>query len=481
LRSAYIRRRYPAVYDLFLAVKQIFDPAGRLNPEIITHHDPDQMTRDLRYGGAYRRRDTGRAELVWPDGLAPAAELCHGCSKCTTVTDVTRMCPVYKATREEAATPKAKANLLRALIGGRIDDQALYEAAFKAVMSRCVHCGSCLRECPSHVNIPKLAAEAKARYVRRYGNPFHDHLVTRIELAGRATHKVSGLVQTLASPAPARRAAEKITGLSARRPMVAFDRRSLFQRLGGTVFGNGARQVLYYAGCDAAYIRPSIGEAAVELLVAAGWQVLVPPQHCCGLPMLAKGMVDGARRQIRQNLRAWQHLVAEVEAVGVTCSSCGLALMTEWADLMGIAAVETIAAKVRPVSALVAEAMDRLPLASGGRQSVAYHYPCHLLGQREVESSVRMLSKLKGVDLRVLDSGCCGMAGSWGMHAANDALSRQIGQGLMDRLATSGAASAATDCPTCRLQMEQLGPTPVWHPVELVAARLEDRSFGRPG
>jgi Fe-S oxidoreductase len=92
-----------------------------------------------------------------------------------------------------------------------------------------------------------------------------------------------------------------------------------------------------------------------------------------------------------------------------------------------------------------------------------------------------MLSKAKGIDLRVLDSGCCGMAGSWGLHAANDALSRQIGQGLMDRIKTSGAAAAATDCPTCRMQMEQLGPTPVWHPVELVAARLEDRASRRPG
>ncbi|MEE4607775.1 MAG: heterodisulfide reductase-related iron-sulfur binding cluster, partial [Desulfobacteraceae bacterium] len=171
----------------------------------------------------------------------------------------------------------------------------------------------------------------------------------------------------------------------------------------------------------------------------------------------------------------------KVEAVGVTCSSCGLALMTEWADLMGVEAVGAVAEKVRPVSALVAEAMDRLPLSSGTRQSVAYHYPCHLLGQEEADSSVRMLSRVKGIDLHVLDSGCCGMAGSWGLHAANDPLSRQIARGLLDRLATSGAASAATDCPTCRLQMEQLGPTPVWHPVELVAARLEDRSFRRAG
>ena len=473
LRSAYVQRRYPEIYDLFLEVKRIFDPAGRLNPEIITHHDPDQMSRDLRYGVGYRSQDTGREELAWPEGFVEAVELCHGCSKCTTVTGATRMCPVYKATREEAATPKAKANLLRALISGRIDDQTQYQVAFKQVMACCVHCGSCQRECPSHVNIPKLAAEAKARYARRYGNALHDHLVTRVELAARTTHKVSGLIQTLATPAPVRYAAERLTGLSARRPLVPFSRRSLFERLGQTVLGSGSRRVLYYAGCDAAYLRPSIGTAAVSLLAAAGWQVLVPPQHCCGLPMLAKGMVDGARRQIRQNLRAWQDLVAGVEAVAVTCSSCGLALMSEWADLMGAEAVSSIAGKVRPVSALIVEAMDRLPLAGGVmQQAVAYHYPCHLLGQTEADSSVHMLQAVAGIELKVLDSGCCGMAGSWGLHTDNDRLSRRIGQGLMQRLAAAQAGTAATDCPTCRLQMEQLGSTPVFHPVEIVAGRL---------
>ena len=472
LRSAYVQRRYPEIYDLFVKVKRIFDPAGRLNPEIITHHDPDQMTRDLRYGAGYRSREPGRGELEWPEGFAEAVELCHGCSKCTTVTDATRMCPVYKVTRDEAASPKAKANLLRALIGGRIDDQARYQAAFRQVMAHCVHCGSCHRECPSHVNIPKLAAEAKARYARRYGNGLHDHLVTRIELAGRVTHRVSGLIQTLAGPAPARRAAERLAGLSARRPLVAFSRRSLFERLGQSVVGSGPRRVLYYAGCDAAYIRPSIGTAAVALMVAAGWQVWVPHQHCCGLPMLAKGMADGARRQIRRNLRAWQELVAGMDVVAVTCSSCGLALMTEWVDLMGAKAVGPIAQKIRPVSALVADAMDRLPLADGKRLSVAYHYPCHLLGQPEADSSVRMLRNVKGIDLHVLDSGCCGMAGSWGLHADHDPLSRRIGQGLMERLAAASAGTAATDCPTCRLQMEYLGPTPVLHPVEIVDAHL---------
>ena len=470
LRSAYIRRRYPAVYDLFLGVKRLLDPDGRLNPEIITHHDPDQMARDLRYGGGYRRRDIGRPSLLWPEGHAAAIELCHGCSKCTTVTNATRMCPVYKVTRDEAAAPKAKANLLRALLGGRIDDAQQYAGAFMAVMAQCVHCGSCRHECPSSVNIPKLALEAKARYAQRFGSPLHDHLVSRVELAGRTTRKVSALLAPLAATTAARRASERLVGLSSRRDFVPFARRSLFERVGRQV-GRGPRRLIYYAGCYAAYIRPEIGEAAVNLLVRLGWTVLLPEQHCCGLPMLSKGMVDGARRQIRLNLRRWNDLINGAEAVVVTCSSCGLAVMADWADVVGAAAVGPVRDKLHHISPLILERIDRLPLDERPL-TVAYHTPCHLKVQPGADSSVRLLGAVPGVDVAALNSRCCGMAGSWGLHADHDDLSRRIGADLMDRIVSSGAAAAATDCPTCRMQMEQLGPTPVFHPVEIVAARL---------
>ena len=470
LRSAYIRRRYPAIYDLFLSVKRLMDPAGQFNPEIITHHDPGQMQRDLRYGGDYRRHDIGRPALFWPEKHAAAIELCHGCSKCTTVTNATRMCPVYKVTRDEAAAPKAKANLLRALLGGRIDDAQQYASTFMAVMDQCVHCGSCRHECPSNVDIPKLALEAKARYAQRFGNPLHDHLVSRVELAGRLTRKVSALLAPLAAPAVTRRAGERLVGFSSRRDFVPFARQSLFERVGRQV-GRGPRRVIYYAGCYAAYIRPEIGEAAVHLLVRLGWTVLLPEQHCCGLPMLSKGMVDGARRQIRKNLGHWHDLMDSVAAVVVTCSSCGLAVMEDWADVVGAAAVGPVRDKLRHISPLILEQIDRLPMADRP-VTVAYHTPCHLKVQPRADSSLRLLGAVPGVDVTGLNSRCCGMAGSWGLHADHDALSRRIGADLMDRIAASGAMVAATDCPTCRMQMEQMGPTPVFHPVEIVAARL---------
>ena len=197
LRSAYVKRRYPGIYDLFHKTKELLDTGNRLNPEIITHHDPEQMMQDLRYGASYRSGDTGQEQLIWPETFVTEAERCHGCSKCTTLTTVTRMCPVYKATRDEAAAPKAKANLLRALVSGKIPDQVQYEAAFQQVMDLCANCGSCASECPSNVNIPKLAMEARARYVAKFGPSLHSRLVTHVETFGRKLHKVSAPLRSL--------------------------------------------------------------------------------------------------------------------------------------------------------------------------------------------------------------------------------------------------------------------------------------------
>ena len=165
LRSAYLRRQYPHLFDLMVQTKQILDPHDLLNPDIKTHSSPRQMQHNLRYGRHYLNRALEPTLLRWPEGVVSAIEMCHGCSKCTTVTTATRMCPIYKFTRLEAATPKAKANLLRALTSGKFDQRDLYRRQFQAVMAYCVGCGSCRLECPSQVDIPKMAMEAAGYFL----------------------------------------------------------------------------------------------------------------------------------------------------------------------------------------------------------------------------------------------------------------------------------------------------------------------------
>jgi FAD/FMN-containing dehydrogenase/Fe-S oxidoreductase len=478
LRSAYLRRRYPKIYDLFLETKRLLDPGGILNPEIITHHDPDQMMKHLRFGEEYPADAGQTTQLLWrAEGFAVETEKCHGCSKCTTVTAATRMCPVYKATREETASPKAKANLLRALICGAMDDRTLYEKAFQEVMALCANCGSCAFECPSHVDIPKLAMEARSRYVARFGTSFHNRLVTRVEAAGRTLRKISPALRVVRNLPGVAGMAERVSGVAREREVLGLSSTSLFERVQARE-GEGDLTVLYFAGCYAGYLQPRIGEAALMALTRMGAAVLTPPQHCCGLPAMTKGMIGDARTVVLKNLEKWGHLLDRVDHVVVTCSSCGHALMKDWGDLVHDQRAVLAAEKLIHISRFLDNHWDRLDLEPHS-EHIAYHQPCHLKIQSDPDSSLRMLSRIPGVRVEDLKAHCCGMMGSWGMAAANYPLSRRIGEDLIHKMDASDALFAVTDCPTCRMQMEAFGNKPVMHPVEVVVARLREGMPGR--
>jgi FAD/FMN-containing dehydrogenase/Fe-S oxidoreductase len=470
LRSAYVSRQYSLLYDLFLKTKHLLDPNGILNPEIITHNDPDQMKKSLRYGSGYYSTNINKNLLHWPEGFTDEVEKCHGCSKCTTVTTATRMCPIYKYTRNESAAPKAKANILRGLISGAIGNQQLYERSFQQVIDQCANCGSCHKECPSNVNIPKMAMEARALYVQKFGPTRHARLVSNVEIAGRYTRKVSRALTPIMSASLIRRANELFTGISAQRDVLEFPSRSLFERIGKRE-GEGDKTVLYFAGCFASYMKPQIGEAVVKVLNHMDMVALTPFQHCCGLPSISKGMVAAARNKVQQNLKKWQGLVNQVDHIVVSCSSCGYALMNDWAYLEEGTHVSMIADKVIHISRLINQYKSRLN-SKPTYQKVAYHQPCHLKIQPDPNSSVRMLSMLPNLSVDHLNSHCCGMIGSWGMADENFSLSKKIGSDMLSKLDQSDADIGVTDCPTCRLQMEQFSDKKILHPVEIVAAGL---------
>lgn len=473
LRSAYVRRQFPDIHPLFLQTKALLDPDHTLNPEIICFHDPDQMTKDLRYGPAYSAVEPKDKILNWHGGMVPEIEMCHGCSKCSTVTHATRMCPVYKVTRDEAATPKAKANLLRALVSGRLPDRALFQSAFQGVMAQCVACGSCARECPSHVDIPKMALEAKARYAAKYGVLLADQLLALPEESGRFLGPVSAWIKPVADLGFCQQLKERFTGLSANRPFPRFDPHPLSERIRSRE-GQGDMAVLYFAGCYAGFMRPSIGEALVKTLTAMNMSVWTPAQHCCGLPLLSKGLADAAREKVRANLGQWESMLSQVQYIVVSCSSCGLSLMREWGDLLDSARIREIGEKTVHVSDLINRYFDRLPPLQTQPLRLAYHSPCHLRVQPRPDSSLRLLSRIPGIRIADLKAHCCGMAGSWGLRADHDELSRAIGSDLIGRLEASDADYGVTDCPTCRLQMEELGTKEVKHPVEVLRGSLEE-------
>lgn len=466
LRSCYIPMQYKSVYDIFLRVKSVFDPNGMLNPEIKTVNDPYQMTKHLRYGGDYRAEDTGKKQLLWNEGFVDEAEKCHGCSKCTTVTFATRMCPVYKVLKDEAAAPKAKANVLRALLSGAVDSETLYTKAFQEVMNYCVNCGSCSVECPSKVNIPKLALEAKSRYTQEFGAPLEAKMVTNFEMVGRRFRKLAPIMSFVMMPKFIRKMMRPVTGLAPEREFVQFSTQSLYDIVERTE-GVGKKVVMYFAGCYASYVRPEIGESTLDVLLDLGFKVVTPKQHCCGVPHASKGMADKTRKQITENIKSWGMLVDQVDYIVTSCSSCALALQKEWGYYLNGEIIEKIAKKTVLATELI------LPLLKGAALlhneiSLAYHQPCHMRLLKDPHSSMKALKMLPGVNVEDLKSSCCGMAGSWGMSAKNYDLSVRIGTPMVEKLVSSKAQIGVTDCPTCMMQMEHLGDKPVLNPIEVI-------------
>ncbi|KAA0258259.1 anaerobic glycerol-3-phosphate dehydrogenase subunit C [Deferribacter autotrophicus] len=472
IRSYYIEKQYPEIYHLFKEVKNIFDENSIFNPEIITHSDPYQVKKFLRFGKDYRSYDLPNKLLVWSEGFLDEVEKCHGCSKCTTVTEATRMCPIYKFTRDEAAAPKAKANILRALVSGAIDDKALFDKAFQYVINHCVNCGSCYKECPSNVNIPKMAMEARAQYVKKFGAGIEKKLVVSVELAARTTRKISPLLEKVMKPKIVRKINELFTGLAEEREFIAFKSKSLFEQVEREE-GAGDKSVLYFTGCYAGYIEPNIGLSTIKLLKAIGYKVYIPDQHCCGLPMISKGMVDSAKKKVKKNLSKWGNLIDKVDYIVVSCSSCGLSLLQEWGYLLNTEEIEKIKSKVVHITKLLNDNLEKLEIKPDGKK-YAYHMPCHLKAQKYANSSIDLMQKSLGYDIKNLNSHCCGIAGSWGLSAENYDLSMEIASDLHRKLNDSNAEIAVTDCPTCRIQMEHISDKHVLHPVEVLAKCLKD-------
>jgi len=471
IRTQYVKKQYPEIYELFHDVKHLFDESNLFNPEIKTHHDNNQIFKFLRYGKDYRSEDLKNKLLMWPEQFVDEVEKCHGCSKCTTVTTATRMCPIYKFTRDEAASPKAKANILRMLISGSINEESLYEKAFQYVIDHCVNCGSCYSECPSNVNIPKMSIEARGQYEKKFGSSLENKLIVSAELAGRTTRKFSKLIAFPMKLKAIRKIGEIFTGVSAEREFTTFPSKSLYERVSHKE-GAGDIKVLYFAGCYASYIKPEIGEAAVKVLERMAVETIIPEQHCCGLPMLSKGMITKAKNKVKANLEKWGKLLEDVDYVVVTCSSCGLSLTQEWSYLVEDEKIDVIKNKFIHISDFINRYRSRLQLKETNKK-VAYHMPCHLKLLKASNSSIDMLSSISGMQVEDLASHCCGIAGSWGISAKNYPLSVEIASPMINKLNASEADTGVTDCPTCRMQMEHLSTKKIKHPVEVLSECLK--------
>ena len=493
----------PVLAKALRDVKAVFDPQGLLNPgNLVDNDDPTKITTKLRV-----RPDDDR--FVHPpstatfyryereEGFGHALEQCNGAGLCRRLGEGGTMCPSYRALKDERHTTRGRANALRLAVtgqlgsatAGRWDDSETQET-----LQLCLSCKACKAECPSNVDIAKLKAEYTAQgHLARGRVPWRSRAIANVRRLNRIGSALAPVSAWVARSPWGRSLIASVMGFAHERslPEIAESlARTLARRSRARCEAQGpeslrdAPTVLLFGDCFSQFSEPEIGLAAVEVLEALGYRVILGDVGCCARAAISSGVLSEASRiaaATAHRLAALDEREAPVAILALE-PSCLSAIKDDWQELR-MAADPAMLARLAAKAFLVEEWIDaqwerhpRRVAFSPTSESVVLHAHCHQKALWGAESSSALLRRVFGARARTLPTGCCGMAGSFGLDAKTAGLSRQIAEGdLLPHLASAPHALVAACGASCRHQVRDLAGREAKHPIEIVRSALVDR------
>ena len=475
-RTPWVERQYGALYEVFRQIKALFDPRHILNPGKIVGPTPGVAPWPLRQTPAAAQAATWR--LRWqPDEFRTEAVHCNGCGHCRTESTHERMCPIFRATHAEAATPRAKANLLRELLARDPEARTLASDEVREVADLCVNCRMCASECPAHVNIPKLMLEAKAANTAEHGLDRADWTLAHSESFAAFSSLFAFGVNPVLRSRTARWFLEKLLGVSRRRRLPPFCSPSFLRRAearGWTRRPTGKQpRVAFFVDVFPNYNDPQIAEAVVRVLHHQGVEVYVPlGQRGCGMAALAYGDVEGAQEAAQHNIRIFADLAREGYPIVCSEPTAALMLQQDYPYLVDDADARLVADNAVECSTLLWDMRETGRLRTDFqplRFSVGHHVPCHAKALGGTPAGPRLLSLIPELRVHTIDVGCSGMAGTFGLRASNYEVSLQAGAAMFEELRRPQNLFGSTECSTCRMQMEEGAGKRTLHPVQYLA------------
>ena len=477
VRSGWNEKMFgPRIYEAFRSVKAAFDPQGIMNPGKIVDSPP--MTNNLRYTPDYRPLQLRTGLGYSSEGsFAGAVEMCNGQGACRKVTSGT-MCPSYMVTRDEEHSTRGRANALRAALSGALPVDSLTSRRLYDVLDLCLECKGCKAECPSNVDMAKLKYEFLDRYHKANGYPLRNRIFGSIAALGRAGSFMAPLSNWLLESDGGRDLLDRYAGIDRRRQLPSFSSQTFeqwFRARGEASEHEGARgTVVLLPDTFTNYNHPDLGRAAVKVLERLGYSVVVPNMVCCGRPMLSAGMIDKARANAAANVDAIHPYVQKGARVAGLEPSCILTFRDEYLDLLeDDDRVSSIADASMLIEEIVAEAMgdgaELSPVREPGR--VLFHGHCHQKALVGTGTAMEVLRSIPGCDAEEIESGCCGMAGSFGMEKEHYDVSMRIGeQGLFGPIRAAGeGVTVVSEGVSCRQQIADGTGANAKHLVELLA------------
>jgi FAD/FMN-containing dehydrogenase/Fe-S oxidoreductase len=449
----------PEIMQAMEEFKAIWDPANRLNPgKVVNAYRADE---NLRMGPSYKPV-TLQTKLTFTspegDGMQRAVERCIGMGKCRSVEGGT-MCPSYRATKEEAYSTRGRARLFWEMLQGEVITDGWNSEEVKDALDKCLACKGCKSDCPTHTDMASYKAEFLSHYYKKHRRPRQAMFMGRIgqwaPLASRFPRAVNFLVSSRISSG----LSKWIAGVAPERQLPVFAPRSFRStarrsHVPATEGANPTTRIILWVDTFNDHFSPEVAKAAVDVLTTIGYEVVLPKKRlCCGRPLYDYGLLDEAKALLRT---AVDELAGEIRngvpVVGLEPGCLSVFKDELLKQLPDEPLARRLSAQTHLFSDFVANTDFVWPTLDA---DVVVHGHCHQKSTFGMKGETALLDKL-GTRWKLLDTGCCGMAGSFGFNSDHYDLSMAVGESQTLPLVRSAPMSAyvVTNGFSCREQIE---------------------------
>jgi anaerobic glycerol-3-phosphate dehydrogenase C subunit len=480
IHAAFMEMHFGKEYcDILRKLKQIFDPKNILNPGKIFSDNADIMTQNLR--GENKIID-GRikTELNFrPDEFKFEIIQCTGCGACRSGDAALRMCPVFRATGNEIYSSRAKANLLAAWAKGLLTEQDFESENFKEILASCLNCKSCVIDCPSGVDVSKMIMEARAQLAKKGGLSRAGKVLASNRYMSILASAFAPISNIFMSNAAVKQIMQKLTGIDSRRAMPKFGFSSFIKKANKYLAGlpkleNPIDKVAFFTDTFVNYNDHELGFAVIKFLRHNNIDVIVPKQRPAPLPAVVYGDIKTSRKDLEYNVKHLSEAVKNGYAIICSEPSAALCLKEDLRFFVDSPEANIVSKNTFELFDYLKNLMQtgKIAAAAGGGLAITkyvHHTPCHLIALEREPASIDVLKQLAGIEVKELNGGCCGMAGTFGMQKKNYELSTQIGRKLAELIDKSDADTILTECSTCKMQIEHLTNKKTEHPIKMLA------------
>lgn len=393
-------------------------------------------------------------------------EQCIKCTVCTVYCPVSAVNPLYPGPKQ--AGPDAER--------WRLKDPTFYDEALKY----CLNCKRCEVTCPSNVRIGDIIQAARIKYSKKKPS-LRDTMLANTDIVGTMSSTFAPIVNTTLSLKPVKTAMDSILKIDHRRAFPKYSSEKF-----ETWFNKNAKadqdkfknHVSYFHGCYVNYNFPELGKDLVKIMNAVGYGVhLLEKEKCCGVALISNGLIKQATRQANLNIESIKKSVlAENRTVITTSSTCTFTIRDEYPHLLNVKNSDVrdqVEIATRFLYRLVNSGRVKLAFKKDFTQKIAYHTPCHMEKLGWSIFSISLLRMIPNINFVKLDSVCCGIAGTYGFKKENYETSQSIGKTLFDQINEVDPDFVATDCETCKWQIEMSTKYKVKNPITIIAEALD--------